>query len=98
MWCIDGSHGIPAGLKDLFATDNRLENNDIACTRQKSTSKHFIWMNIDNATCWYVMKHHEMKFFMEWLKIENAQRLTKGETIVEPFYPDDFLKEGKDGH
>ena len=55
-------------------------------------------MNIDNATCWYVMKHHEMKFFMEWLKSENAQRLTKGETIVEPFYPDDFLKEGKDGH
>ena len=35
---------------------------------------------------------------MEWLKTENAQRLTHGETIIEPFYPSNFLKEGKDSH
>ena len=39
------------------------------------------------------MTHLEMKYFMEWLKTENAQRLRNGETVVEPFYPYDFLKE-----
>ena len=43
------------------------------------------------------MTHHEMKRFMEWLKTENAQRLGKGEAIIEPFYPKDFLKEAHDG-
>ena len=55
-------------------------------------------MNIDSVTCWYVMTHLEMKYFMEWLKTENAQRLTHGEAIIEPFYPGNFLKEGKDKH
>ena len=50
-------------------------------------------MNADNTTCWFVMTHLEMKYFMEWLKTENAQRLRNGETVVEPFYPYDFLKE-----
>ena len=50
-------------------------------------------MNTDNSTCWFVMTHLEMKYFMEWLKTENALRLSKGEAIVEPFYPYDFLKE-----
>ena len=50
-------------------------------------------MNTDNTTCWFVMTHLEMKYFMEWLKTENAQRLRNGETVVEPFYPYDFLKE-----
>ena len=49
-------------------------------------------MNTDNITHWYVMTHLEMKYFMEWLKTENALRLTKGEAIIEPFYPCDFLK------
>ena len=50
-------------------------------------------MNTDNTTCWFVMTHLEMNYFMEWLKTENAQRLRNGETVVEPFYPYDFLKE-----
>lgn len=52
-------------------------------------------MNTENTTCWYVMTHLEMKYFMEWLKTENALRLSKGETIIEPFYPCDFLKEAE---
>jgi hypothetical protein len=43
------------------------------------------------------MTHLEMKYFMEWLKTENAQRLSNGETVVEPFYPYDFLKETEKG-
>ncbi len=54
-------------------------------------------MNTDNATCWFVMRHHEMTHFMKWLRLENAQRLSKGEAIIEPFYPYDFLKETKSG-
>ena len=52
-------------------------------------------MTTDNTTCWYVMRHLEMKYFMEWLKTENALRLSKGEAIIEPFYPYDFLKEAE---
>jgi len=52
-------------------------------------------MNTENTTCWYVMTHLEMKYFMEWLKTENALRLSKGEAIIEPFYPCDFLKEAE---
>lgn len=33
-----------------------------------------------------------MRHFMEWLKTENAQRLSQGGIIIEPFYPHDFLK------
>ena len=54
-------------------------------------------MNADNTNCWFVMTHLEMKYFMEWLKTENAQRLSHGETVVEPFYPYDFLKETDKG-
>ena len=50
-------------------------------------------MKTGNNTCWYVMTHHEMKRFMEWLKTENARRLSHDEAIIEPFYPQDFLKE-----
>ncbi len=50
-------------------------------------------MNTNNSTYWFVMTHFEMNYFMEWLKTENAQRLNKGETIIESFYPYDFLKE-----
>ncbi len=50
-------------------------------------------MAVDNTIKWFVMTHYEMKRFMEWLKTENAQRLSKGETIIEPFCPRDFLKE-----
>jgi len=54
-------------------------------------------MNGDNTTCfWFVMTHLEMKRFMEWLKTENAQRLKEGKTIIEPFYPYDFLKKTDD--
>ena len=53
-------------------------------------------MNTDQATCWFVMTHYDMKRFMEWLKTENAQRLSDGKTIVEPFCPYDYLKETGD--
>lgn len=39
------------------------------------------------------MTHLDMKRFMEWLKMENAERLCNGRTVIEPFYPYDFLKE-----
>ncbi len=54
-------------------------------------------MNTENTTRWYVMRHHEMAHFMKWLKSENAQRLSKERAIIEPFYPQDFLKETKSG-
>jgi len=54
-------------------------------------------MNATNATCWFVMTHFDMTHFMKWLKLENAQRLSRGESILEPFYPYDFLKETKNG-
>jgi len=40
---------------------------------------------------WYVMRHRDMKSFLEWLQTENAHRLTAGMSIVEPFCPHDFL-------
>lgn len=49
-------------------------------------------MNTDTVTRWFVMTHYEMKYFMECLKNENAQRLSQGDTIIEPFYPHDFFK------
>ena len=54
-------------------------------------------MNTANTTCWFVMTHYDMKYFMERLKTENALRLSKGESIIEPFYPYDFLKEKEGG-
>ena len=54
-------------------------------------------MNTANTTCWFVMIHLEMKSFMERLKTENALRLSKGEAIIEPFYPYEFLNEMEDG-
>lgn len=41
---------------------------------------------------WYVMTNYDMKPFLDWLKTENARRLNTGEAIVEPFYPQEFLK------
>ena len=52
-------------------------------------------MDTNDTTYWYVMTHLEMKYFMEWLKTENALRLCKGEAIIEPFYPCDFLKDAE---
>ena len=54
-------------------------------------------MSTTNTTCWFVMRHLEMNCFMERLKTENALRLSKGEAIIEPFYPYDFLKEREGG-
>ncbi len=54
-------------------------------------------INNDKSTRWFVMKHLEMAHFMKWLKSENAQRLSKEQTIIEPFYPYEFLKETKNG-
>ncbi len=54
-------------------------------------------MDTENTTRWYVMRHLEMAHFMQWLKTENAQRLSNRETIIEPFYPQDFLREAKSG-
>ena len=56
----------------------------------------FYVMNTTNVTCWFVMTHLDMKRFKEWLKTENAQRLNDGKTIIEPFYPYDYLKEAGD--
>ena len=41
---------------------------------------------------WYVMTHWDMVRFSEWLKMENAKRLSEGKSIIEPFYPHDYLK------
>lgn len=49
-------------------------------------------MTADTDSRWYVMTHYDMQCFLEWLKAENAQRLSDGRAIVEPFYPHDFLK------
>lgn len=40
---------------------------------------------------WFIMTHLDMKRFRDFLKMENAQRLSEGRTIIEPFYPHDFL-------
>jgi len=42
---------------------------------------------------WYVMTHFQMPRFLDWLKMENAHRLSDGKAIIEPFYPYDFLKD-----
>ncbi len=54
-------------------------------------------MIFDSSTRWYVMTHLEMAHFMKWLKSENAQRLSQEKSIIEPFYPYEFLKETKNG-
>lgn len=41
---------------------------------------------------WFVMTHPEMGTFQSWLKDFNASRLREGRSMVEPFYPHDFLK------
>ena len=48
-------------------------------------------MMADNGIRWYVMRHYDMNYFKECLQIENAQRLDNGNTMIEPFYPSDFL-------
>lgn len=45
----------------------------------------------DNGLRWYIMTHLDMKHFRERLKMENAQRLSESRTIIEPFYPHDYL-------
>jgi hypothetical protein len=39
------------------------------------------------------MTHLEMKRFKEWLLAENVKRLDQGESVVEPFFPSDFIVE-----
>ena len=46
----------------------------------------------DNSTHWYIMTHLEMKRFKDWLESENAKRLGQGKSLIELFYPYDFLK------
>lgn len=53
-------------------------------------------MTKDIAARWYVMTHLDMRRFLEWLKNENAQRLRESRTIVEPFYPNDYLRKRPD--
>ena len=38
------------------------------------------------------MTHLDMQRFKEWLDVENVTRLDKGEDVIEPFYPYEFLK------
>lgn len=49
-------------------------------------------MATDNAPHWFVMTLLNTKLFRDLLKTENAQRLATGKTLIEPFYPTDFLK------
>ena len=44
-------------------------------------------------TSWFVMTHFDMKRFREWLKAENARRMSEERPLIEPFYPSDFLKD-----
>ena len=55
-------------------------------------------MTIENTTRWYVMTLLNMSRFQEWLKAENARHLSKGEAIIEPFYPHDFLRSSSSSH
>lgn len=50
-------------------------------------------MSTDSPFRWYVMTHYDMKRFLDWLKNENARRLSEGRVVIEPFYPYDFLGE-----
>ena len=38
------------------------------------------------------MKHLDMERFKGWLEAKNIERLDKGNAMIEPFYPYDFLK------
>ena len=38
------------------------------------------------------MTHFEMERFKKWLVAENVKRLGEGHSVVEPFYPSDFLR------
>lgn len=50
----------------------------------------------DNSERWFVMLHYDMKHFMEQLKTENALRLQADRTIIESFYPHEFLSRQTD--
>lgn len=41
---------------------------------------------------WYVMKHLEMDRFKAWLEAKNLERLDQDLSVIEPFYPYDYLK------
>ena len=42
------------------------------------------------------MKHLDMKRFKAWLDVKNTERLGNHETVIEPFYPYDYLKARKE--
>lgn len=41
---------------------------------------------------WYLMTHHEMKRFKDWLEAVNALRFGNGAPIIESFFPGEFLR------
>ena len=41
---------------------------------------------------WFVMKHLDMKRFKSWLDKKNLERLDSGCSMIEPFYPYDYLR------
>lgn len=49
----------------------------------------------ETNTRWYVMTHFEMARFIDWLNTENAVRLSEGRTIIEPFYPYQYVRDFK---
>ena len=52
-------------------------------------------LKTDNKQVWYVMKHLDMNRFKGWLETKNLERLDKGQSVIEPFYPYDFLKDSR---
>lgn len=53
-------------------------------------------MSAEKSCHWYVMTLHDMKRFQAWLKEENARRLGSGKALIEPFYPQEFLRADAD--
>jgi CRISPR/Cas system-associated exonuclease Cas4 (RecB family) len=43
------------------------------------------------------MKHLDMNRFKDWLEAKNLERLDKGLTAIDPFYPYDFLNDSSKG-
>ena len=53
-------------------------------------------LDLAGKPMWFVMKHLDMKRFKAWLDVKNTERLDNHETVIEPFYPYDYLKARKE--
>lgn len=95
-WCHRGTHGIPAALRGTTTAANHLMHKHLTRTASFCARKEVIILDTQQPcpTTWWVMTHLEMKQFKEWLTAENVQRLGRGESVAEPFYPADFISDG----